>query len=118
MVAKKKQLDGELQPHRALLTSQFYTLYHAFMKEGFASAGSFHGTSRIRSYSRCRPNIQAHLSTWSSYFTEEDRRKELCAAYIGLLGRFSEELLLQSLKGVSPTDLQSACPPIYSRRDC
>lgn len=118
VIAKKKRLDSELQPHRALLTPEFYALYHAFMREAFASAGSSHGTSRIRSLSRCRPNIQSDLAAWSSYFTEEDRRKELCAAYIGLLGRFSEELLLQSLKGVSPTDLQTACPPLYSRRDC
>lgn len=118
IIDKKRQLDALLYSNRALFSAEFVGLYHNFMRQAFRSAREFHGESRIRTSHRCHmPDDTDGRS--SAYFTDEDMRSDLCTAYIALLERVSEELLLQSLKVSANTEAApSVCPPLYDRNRC
>jgi len=115
LIATKRDLDSLIYSHRALLTTEFFARYHAFMREAFSAAGNHYGESQIRTSSPCRQaHLGAHAERWDAYFTGEDRRRELCTAYADLLGRVSEELLLKSFQIPARTDADRFCPPFYS----
>jgi hypothetical protein len=121
VIDKKRQLDRLLYSHRPLLTSAFFALYHDFMSLTFRGARNFHGESRIRTPARCHPaRTNGGDDRSTGYFTDEDTRQELCAAYTRLLRRVSEELLMQS--PAPPSDIDGAgpsmCPPLYDISRC
>lgn len=122
IIEKKRQLDALMYANIALFTSEFFDLYREFMRQGFRSARNHFGEPRIRTQAQCRHLRLGHdePERWLSYFTHEDTRRDLCLAYVNLLGRLSEELLLQSLKMPKQTDAEklSLCPPIYETARC
>ncbi|MDP1840263.1 MAG: hypothetical protein Q8N31_24295 [Reyranella sp.] len=120
VIESKRQLDTLMYSNIALFTPTFFDLYRTFMRQSFRSAGNYHGESRIRTQDGCRPSLFMEADRWKGYFTQEDRRKDLCLAYVALLGALSEELLLQSLKMPIQTEAQqfSTCPPLYERATC
>lgn len=116
IIEKKNQLDEAMHPHRALFSTEFFGLFRAFMRQSFRSAGNHYGESRIRTQAQCRhPSPKDQPERWLTFFTHEDRRRELCIAYINLLGGLSNELRLPSLKKANPTDDEKIdmCPPLY-----
>jgi hypothetical protein len=118
IIDKKRQLDTLLYSHRPLFSTEFIGLYHNFMRQAFRGAREFHGESRIRTSRRCHvPNDIDGRS--SAYFTDENTRSDLCTAYIALLERVSEELLLQSLRVSNGAETApSICPPLYDVTRC
>jgi hypothetical protein len=121
IIEKKRQLDSLMYSHIALFTPGFFDLYRGFMRQGFRAARTYDGESRIRTQAHCRrPFANNETEQWLPYFTQEDTRHDLCLAYAALLGRLSEELLLQSLKMPNQTEAEkfSLCPPIYDAGRC
>ena len=116
VIDKKRQLDRLLYSHRPLLTPAFFALYHDFMRLTFRSARDFHGESPNPTLARCHPiRTDGQDDRASVYFTDEDMRQELCTAYAKLLGRVSDELLMQSPSASAAADAigPSMCPPLY-----
>jgi hypothetical protein len=121
IIEQKRQLDSLMYSNIALFTPAFFDLYRAFMRQGFRSAGDHLGESRIRTQAQCRQaRPTENTERWLSYFTHEDTRRSLCFAYADLIGRLSEELLLQSFKMPTQTEAEklSLCPPMYEVRRC
>lgn len=121
IIEKKRKLDSLMYSNMALLTPEFFKLYYAFMRESFRTAGNAYGESRIRTQAHCRrPQTTEDTEHWLAYFTHEDTRQRLCLAYVNLLQKVSEELLLQSLKMPSQTDPEkpSTCPPMFDSERC
>lgn len=121
VVERKRQLDSLMYSNIALFTPAFFDLYRTFMRQSFRSAGNHFGESRIRTQAQCRQTRPTdNTEHWLAYFTHEDNRRNLCLAYADLLSRFSEELLLQSLKRPNQTEAEklSLCPPMYELERC
>jgi hypothetical protein len=121
IIEKKRQLDSLMYSNIAIFTPTFFDLYRTFMRQSFRAAGNHYGESRIRTQAQCRqPRQTDDAGRWLTHFTHEDTRRLLCLAYVNLLGRLSEELLLQSLKMPSQTEAEklSICPPIYEAERC
>ncbi|MBI2736108.1 MAG: hypothetical protein HYX38_06095 [Rhodospirillales bacterium] len=121
IIEKKRQLDSLMYSNIALFTPAFFDSYRAFMRQAFRAAGNHFGESRIRTQAQCRrPHINQDTERWIAHFTHEDTRRDLCLAYANLLGRLSEELLLQSIRMPNQTDAEklSLCPPIYDSERC
>lgn len=121
IVERKRQLDSLMYSNIALLSPTFFESYRAFMRQSFRAAGNCFGDSRIRTQAQCRrPHASQDSERWIAYFTHEDTRRDLCLAYVNLLGRLSEELLLQSIKMPAQTDAEklSLCPPMYDPERC
>jgi len=119
IIAKKRNIDALIYSHRALLTQDFFARYHSFMREAFRAAGNNVDESKIRTSLQCRrPHLGDQPDKWNIYFSGEDRRHELCAAYSKLLDRVSEELLLQPLAEPAATKPESVCRPFFDIERC
>jgi hypothetical protein len=121
IIERKRRLDELMYSNAALFTPEFFNLYHAFMKQGFRTAINHYGESRIRSHIDCRrPHLGNDSERWTSYFTQEDNRRNICLAYATLVGGLSKELLLLSLNAPNDTEAEqiSFCPKLYDISKC